>query len=122
MSEVGSTEKFIDAFKDLDGFDPDTADEYSQGDDVFSRYVSGQYAIMRPKGAKGNYLLRADVINAAEAQAERFCVMEAALSEAVSLSVRLQNQLTHSEKVYRANSESYRAEISELRASTTPTN
>lgn len=105
----------VDAFKSLDGFEPDTADEY-EGDDVFCQHVSGQYAFMRPSGSKGRYLSRDDVLKVAEDQDIRILEMETALLDAVALSKRLQNELTHSEKVYRANAESYRAEISELRS------
>ena len=109
---------FVDAFKFLDGFDPDTANEY-EGDDVFCQNLSGQYAVMKPTGAKGNYLSRSDVLKAAEGLDERFREMEATLSDAVALSTRLRNEMNHAEKVYRANSESYRAEIYELRGSST---
>ncbi|WP_421439987.1 hypothetical protein [Agrobacterium tumefaciens] len=120
MSASEATKKIIDVFKALDGFEPDTENDYSQSDDVFGRNVSGQYAVMRPKGANGSYLSRMDVLAVAEEQTIRFSEIEEALSDAVALSKRLQNELTHSEKVYRANAESYRAEISELRSTNPP--
>lgn len=124
MSETPKLSKtalmLVDAFKALDGCDPDTATEYSPSGDVFSPYAGGQYAVMTPRGADGKFLSRGDVIKTVESYDTQFRQIETELSACVALAKRIQNDLTHAEKVYRANAESYRAEISELRA-TQPT-
>lgn len=110
----------VEALLAMNGFEPTTENEYSSGDDVFSRSVSGQYAIMKPKGPAGGYLGRRAAIEVVEAYDTKIYELETALLAARSLADNIQGQKDFSEKVYRSNSQSYRQDIALLKSQSTP--